>query len=48
LALEAEVLRIFAYDKAGQTQLAKKRAEAFVVKYPKGVLSARVRRYLEQ
>jgi hypothetical protein len=48
LALEAEVLRIFAYDKAGQKQLAKKRAEAFVVKYPKGVLSARVRRYLEQ
>jgi hypothetical protein len=48
LALEAEVLRIFAYDKAGQKQTAKKRAEAFVLKYPKGVLSSRVRRYLEQ
>jgi hypothetical protein len=48
LALEAEVLRIFAYDKAGQTQIAKKRAQTFVSKYPKGVLSARVRRYLEQ
>jgi hypothetical protein len=48
LALEAEVLRIFAYDEAGQKALAKKRAETFVAKYPKGVLSARVRRYLEQ
>jgi hypothetical protein len=48
LALEAEVLRIFAYDKAGQPQIAKKRAQTFVSKYPKGVLSARVRRYLEQ
>ena len=47
LSLEAEVLRIFAYDKAGQVAVAKKRAAAFVAKHPKGVLTARVRRYLE-
>lgn len=47
LALEAEVVRIFAYDKAGQKDTARRRASAFVAKYPKGVLTARVRRYLE-
>jgi hypothetical protein len=47
LALEAEVVRIFAYDKAGQKETARRRATAFVARYPKGVLTARVRRYLQ-
>jgi hypothetical protein len=47
LAPEAEVVRIFAYDKAGQKDTARRRAMAFVARYPKGVLTARVRRYLQ-
>jgi hypothetical protein len=48
LALEAEVLRIDALDRAGQTEAAKRRAAAFVQNHPKGVLTGRVRRYLEK
>src|SRR5512145_892650 len=48
LALEAEVLRIDALHRAGQTEAAKRRAAAFVQNHPKGVLTARVRRYLQQ
>lgn len=48
LALEAEVLRIFALDQSGQKDVAKRRAQSFIAKYPKGVLSTRVRRYLAQ
>ncbi|MGC4000687.1 MAG: hypothetical protein QM767_25850 [Anaeromyxobacter sp.] len=47
LAPEAEVVRIFAYDKAGQKDTARRRAAVFVARYPKGVLTARVRRYLQ-
>jgi hypothetical protein len=46
LELEAEVLRIDALARAGQTDLAKKRAEAFLKRYPKSVLASRVRGYL--
>ncbi len=46
LVLEAEVLRIDALARAGQTDLAKKRAEAFLKRYPKSVLASRVRGYL--
>lgn len=48
LALEAEVLRIDALDRAGQSEAARKRAAAFVQAHPKGVLTGRVRRYLEK
>jgi hypothetical protein len=48
LALEAEVLRIDALDRGGQTEAARKRAAAFVQSHPKGVLTGRVRRYLEK
>jgi hypothetical protein len=48
LALEAEVLRIDALSRSGQTDAARRRAAAFVRNHPKGVLTARVRRYLEQ
>jgi hypothetical protein len=48
LSLEAEVLRIDALDRAGQTEAAKKRAVAFVQNHPNGVLTGRVRRYLEK
>jgi hypothetical protein len=48
LSLEAEVLRIFALDQSGQKDVARRRAQNFIAKYPKGVLSARVRRYLGQ
>ncbi len=46
LQLEAEVLRIDALTKSGQTSLAKKRAEAFLRKYPNSVLASRVRALL--
>jgi hypothetical protein len=48
LGLEAEVLRIDALARAGETGAAKKRAEAFVKRYPKSVLAPRVRRYLDE
>jgi hypothetical protein len=48
LGLEAEVLRIDALSRAGETAAAKKRAEAFVKKHPKSVLAPRVRRYLDE
>jgi hypothetical protein len=48
LNLEAEVLRIDALAKAGETGAAKKRAEAFLKRYPKSVLASRVRRYLDE
>lgn len=48
LALEAEVLRIDALDRSGQSDLARKRAATFVRNHPKGVLTGRVRRYLER
>lgn len=48
LALEAEVLRIDALDRSGQTETARKRAKAFVQSHPKGVLTGRVRRYLDK
>jgi hypothetical protein len=43
LQLEAEVLRIDALMKSGQTDLAKKRAQAFLNKHPNSVLASRVR-----
>lgn len=46
LQLEAEVLRIDALSKNGQTALAKKRAETFLRKYPNSVLASRVRALL--
>jgi outer membrane protein assembly factor BamD (BamD/ComL family) len=48
LGLEAEVLRIDALSRAGETGAAKKRAEAFVKRHPKSVLAPRVRRYLDE
>jgi len=48
LALEAEVLRIDALDRAGQSEAARKRAAAFIQAHPKGVLTGRVRRYLDK
>jgi hypothetical protein len=47
LGLEAEVLRIDALAQSGDMRAAKKRAEAFLKKHPKGVLAPRVRRYLD-
>jgi hypothetical protein len=46
LRLEAEVIRIDALAKNGQPELAKKRAQSFVTRYPKSVLASRVRAYL--
>jgi len=46
LQLEAEVLRIDALTKNGQTNLAKKRAETFLRKHPNSVLASRVRMLL--
>jgi hypothetical protein len=46
LQLEAEVLRIDALTKSGQTDLAKKRAQAFLSKHPNSVLASRVRALL--
>ncbi len=48
LGIEAEVLRIDALARAGETGAAKKRAEAFVKRHPKSVLAPRVRRYLDE
>ncbi len=45
LKLEAEVLRIDALAGSGRRDAAKKRAEAFLAKYPNSVLASRVRRY---
>jgi len=47
LRLEAELLRIDALAKSGQTQAAKKRAEAFLRHHPGSVLAARARSYTE-
>ena len=46
LSLEAEALRIDALAKSGNLRVAKARAQAFVRRHPRGVLAARVRRYL--
>ncbi len=43
LQLEGEVLRIDALMKSGQTDLAKKRAQAFLSKHPNSVLASRVK-----
>ncbi|HVR18178.1 MAG TPA: hypothetical protein VMS65_00735 [Polyangiaceae bacterium] len=48
LGLEAEVLRIDALSRAGETAAAKRRAEAFLKRHPKSVLAQRVRRYLDE
>lgn len=45
LKLEAEVLRIGALAKSGQTEVARKRAEAFLRLHPDSVLASRVRSY---
>jgi len=45
LKLEAEVLRIGALAKSGQTDAARKRAEAFLRRHPDSVLASRVRSY---
>jgi hypothetical protein len=47
LVLEAEVMRIDALAKSGQTALAKKRAEAFLRRHPNSVLASRVRGFLD-
>jgi len=47
LALEAEVLRIDALARNGQTQAAKAWARAFLRQRPKSVLASRVRAHLE-
>jgi hypothetical protein len=48
LALEAEVLRIDALAKSGQSSAASRRAEAFLRRHPNSVLASRVRGYLQQ
>lgn len=48
LSLEAEVLRIDALAKSGQTAAARKRAEAFMKRHPDSVLASRVRAYAGQ
>lgn len=45
LKLEAEVLRIGALAKSGQTETARKRAQAFLRLHPDSVLASRVRSY---
>ncbi|HYQ41873.1 MAG TPA: hypothetical protein VER11_07890 [Polyangiaceae bacterium] len=45
LKMEAEVLRIGALAKSGQTEVARKRAEAFLRLHPDSVLASRVRSY---
>ena len=45
LRIEAEVLRIGALAKSGQTEVARKRAEAFLRLHPDSVLASRVRSY---
>lgn len=47
LKLEAEVLRIGALAKSGQTDAARKRAEAFLRHHPDSVLASRVRSYAD-
>ena len=47
LKLEAELLRIDALAKSGQTQSARRHAEAFVRRHPGSVLAARARSYAE-
>jgi hypothetical protein len=47
LMLEAEVLRIDALARSGETQAAKQRAATFLRRHPNSVLSARVRSYLD-
>lgn len=46
LSMEAEVLRIDALERSGDSDGARRRAEAFLRHHPKSVLSARVRRLL--
>jgi hypothetical protein len=46
LVLEAEVLRIDALAKSGQSDAARKRAENFLRRHPNSVLASRVRGYL--
>lgn len=46
LRLEAEVLRIDALAKSGQTAAAHSRAEAFIKRHPDSVLASRVRGYV--
>jgi len=48
LGLEAEVVRIDALAKSGQTAAARKRAEAFMKRHPDSVLASRVRAYAGQ
>ncbi len=48
LGLEAEVLRIDALAKSGQTAAAQKRAQAFIKRHPDSVLASRVRAYAGQ
>jgi len=48
LSLEAEVLRIDALAKSGQTAAAQKRAQAFIKRHPDSVLASRVRAYAGQ
>lgn len=45
LRLEAEVVRIDALARIGQTDAARRRADAFLRQHPKSVLASRVRRY---
>jgi hypothetical protein len=45
LKIEAEVLRIGALAKSGQTDAARKRAEVFLRRHPDSVLASRVRSY---
>jgi hypothetical protein len=47
LRLEAELLRIDALAKSGQTQAARRRAELFLRRHPSSVLAARARSYTE-
>ena len=47
LKLEAEMLRIDALAKSGQTQTAKRHAEAFLRRHPGSVLAARARSYTD-
>jgi len=48
LQLEAEVLRIDALMKSGQTEQAKARAQAFLTRHPNSVLTTRVRSLLQR
>lgn len=47
LKLEAELLRMDALAKNGQTELARHRAEAFLKRHPASVMAARARSYLD-